>query len=61
MKIYGTLKAASYLGLTLAGIKYHIAKKHLRSTKVGHSLFFFQSELNRFNRHRRKVGRPKNS
>ena len=60
MKLYGTEKAAEYLGMSLAALKYHIYVAHNISPhqKIGKALVFTQEQLNEFQSTRRGPGRP---
>lgn len=61
MQLYSTKKAAEYLRLSVAAIKYHIhvAGNLTPDAKIGHSLVFTQATLDRFQENRRSPGRPK--
>lgn len=58
-KLYSTQQAAAYLSLRPETIKYHVDRGNLKSVKVGHSLVFSRIDLDRFKRHRRRPGRPR--
>lgn len=58
-QLYSTQEAAEYLGVSVSDIKHHVYTAHtLHPTRIGHSLVFTQDELDRFNREKRKPGRP---
>lgn len=58
-QLYSTKDAAAYLKVSVSDIKYHVHTAHtLHPQRIGHSLVFTQEELDRFNRDKRKPGRP---
>ena len=48
--MYSTKEAAEYLGMTVAGIKYHlyVAKDLKPDKKIGQALVFLKSTLDEF-------------
>lgn len=60
-RLFGTVEAAEYCGLTVAGLKWHIyvRKNLVPDLKVGQALVFRQSTLDAFNESRPKPGRPR--
>jgi len=60
MKLYSTSEAATYLGLSVAAIKYHVhIARNIEPQRVGHSLVFTQEQLDEFKKTRRSPGRPR--
>lgn len=60
MKLYSTTQAATYLGLTVSTLKYHIHEaENIKPRKVGNSLVFTQQQLDEFQANRRPQGRPR--
>ena len=57
--LYSTKAAAKYIGLSVAGVKYHIREGNLKGQLVGNSLVFTQDELDNFKSTKRPPGRPK--
>lgn len=57
-KLYSTKEAAAELGMTIAGIWYHIQRAHLTPNKVGNVLVFTQTQLDTFKATRKPAGRP---
>lgn len=58
MKLYSTREAAEYLGLSIPGLKYHLYQaRDLTPQKVGKTLVFTCSELDRFRQSRRQPRR----
>ena len=60
-KLYSTKEAAQELGMTVAGIWYHIQTGNIAPTKVGRTLVFTQAILDSFQATRKPAGRPKKS
>lgn len=58
--MYSTKEAAQYLGITVAGIWYHIQRGNIKQTKIGNSLAFSKEQLDCFIKSRRPAGRPVN-
>ncbi len=57
-------QAAEYIGLSLAGLRYHLYRAFdifPLPKRSYHDLRFSKEELDRFKRNRRKQGRPKNN
>jgi len=57
--IYGTKQAATYLGITVSGLRYHIDAGNIVPEKIGKTLVFTQEQLDQFIKTRRPAGRPK--
>jgi len=58
MKLYTTAEAATVLGVKRDTIKQYIRRNLIPATKRGRDWFISSSELEKFKRNRRKVGRP---
>ncbi|MFA5420335.1 MAG: helix-turn-helix domain-containing protein [Bacteroidales bacterium] len=60
-KLFGIRAASEYLGIPVPTLKDHIYKqKDIFPERIGNSLVFTKSELDRFcSEPRRKAGRPK--
>lgn len=59
-RIFGIQEAAEYIGISVAALKYHVhVSKTIKPRKIGHSLIFTQTQLDKFIANRRKVGRPR--
>ena len=61
MELYGTAEAAEYVGLSVAGFKYHlyVAEDLHPHRKIGRNLVFIREQLDRFQQARRGPGRPR--
>jgi len=60
MKLYSMNDAARYLEMSLSNLKYHVhVGKNISPQKIGNSLVFDKSMLDRFLIERRKPGRPR--
>jgi hypothetical protein len=58
-KLYNTKEAAHELGITVAGLWYHIQAGNITPTKVGKTLIFTRAQLDEFQANRKPAGRPK--
>lgn len=58
MEVYSTEDVARQLGITVAGVKYHLRRGNLRPRKVGGALVYTGAELDAFRETRRPAGRP---
>ena len=54
-----TNEAASTLGITLRMVQAHITSGQIKAQKIGRDWLISDEEMERFQRERRKVGRPK--
>ena len=57
--LFSTSEAAEYLGMTARGVWYHVNHGHLSPAKVGKTLVFTRTQLDKFQENRRPAGRPK--
>ena len=62
-RLFSTADAASYLGLSIATVKYHVYQSGaLRpDAKIGKTLVFTRSTLDEFAAQKRRPGRPRTS
>jgi DNA-binding transcriptional MerR regulator len=58
-ELYSTKEAAQELGITVAGLWYHIQAGNIHPSKIGKTLVFTQAQLDEFQATRRPAGRPK--
>lgn len=55
----GIAEAATYCGMSIAALKYHIyTSKQLAGRMIGHSIAFERATLDQFLAHKRQPGRP---
>jgi ParB/RepB/Spo0J family partition protein len=56
--LYSTEQAAKYLGLSIAGIRYHMARGNLVPALIGKTYVFTEEQLDEFKANKRKAGNP---